>query len=243
MIGKTFWNLRPSATGRQLVMFPFLGGFGSSYNRLVSELDGDWDIWTANPPGHGPCQLAPVTDREELLSLYVDSLGALLRPNAVFFGHSMGGIVAYHLLHLMGARCEFLHRMPTDLVLSACAAPDQLPVVGKAALSDGDLIGHLSSFGAIPVELSNDKSMMAMFVPVFRADYRVLEDMMKPPSVGLPVRTRLILGERDTQTSAGTPTAWQRYFANPLKTHVLEREEHMYVLRSTKAINSILNAL
>ncbi len=44
MIGNTFWNLRPSATGRQLVMFPFLGGFGASYNRLVSELDEDWDI-------------------------------------------------------------------------------------------------------------------------------------------------------------------------------------------------------
>lgn len=243
MIDKTFWNLRRSATGRQLVMFPFLGGFGASYNRLVSELEGDWDIWTANPPGHGPSPLAPVTDMDGLLRHYLDALMPILRTDAVFFGHSMGGVVAYHLLTRMGGRPEFIYRMPTDLVLSACAAPDQLPVVGKAALSDVDLLGHLSSFGAIPTELTNDQSLMAIFVPAFRADYQILEDMMMSPSTGLTVRARLILGERDPQTPTDTPAAWQRYFAHPITTHVLECEEHMYVLRSTKVINSILNAL
>ena len=44
----------------------------------------------------------------------------------------------------------------------------------------------------------------------------------------------------DPRRSAGDLAAVLR---DPVTTHVLEREEHMYVLRSTKAINSILNAL
>ena len=82
----TFWNLRHSETGRQLIMFPFLGGFGASYNRLISDLEGDWDIWTANPPGHGPSLVPPLTDLVSLRTHYLDALRDILKPDAVFFG-------------------------------------------------------------------------------------------------------------------------------------------------------------
>ena len=88
----TFWNLRHSETGRQLIMFPFLGGFGASYNRLISDLEGDWDIWTANPPGHGPSLVPPLTDLVSLRTHYLDALRGILKPDAVFFGHSMGSV-------------------------------------------------------------------------------------------------------------------------------------------------------
>ena len=129
----TFWNLRHSETGRQLIMFPFLGGFGASYNRLISDLDGGWNVWTANPPGHGPSPVPPLTDLASLRTHYLDALRDILKPDAVFFGHSMGSVVAYHLLACMHRLPAFADRMPSDLVLSGSCAPHHLPPRSRAA--------------------------------------------------------------------------------------------------------------
>lgn len=238
-----FWNVRPSSTGRQLIMFPFLGGFGSSYNRLVTELGGDWDMWAANPPGHGPCMLPPASDLDGLLTHYLAALRDVLKPGAVFFGHSMGSVVAYHLLASMSKNPFFAHRLPSDLVLSGSCAPHQLLVGGYSELPESDLLRHLASFGAIPPEVSEDQSLMDLFVPAFRADYKVLEEAKDVPGSNLAIRTCLVFGDNDPQIFKDTPSAWQGYFALPVTTHVLAGEEHMFVLRDTRALDRILNAL
>lgn len=243
VMDSTFWNLRHSETGRQLIMFPFLGGFGASYNRLISDLDGGWEVWTANPPGHGPSPVPPLTDLASLRTHYLDALRDILKPDAVFCGHSMGSVVAYHLLACMHRLPAFADRMPSDLVLSGSCAPHHLPMAGKADLADTDLVLHLASFGAIPDEVVKDKSLMDLFVPAFRADYKVLEEMRTTPTENLPIRARLVFGGRDPQIPEDTPAAWQKYFASPVKTHVLEREEHMFVLHTTEALNQILNRI
>ncbi|WP_198587238.1 thioesterase II family protein [Glycomyces xiaoerkulensis] len=237
------WNLRPSETGRQIVMFPFLGGFGASFNHLVKRLSGDWDVWTVNPPGHGPSTRPPLRRLGPLVDCYLEGLRDVLKPGAVFFGHSMGGVVAYHVLLAMGARPDFESRRPPDLVLSASNAPRHLPVVGYATLPEPDLLGRLSAFGAISEEMVSDRSLVDLFLPAFRADYHVLEEARRLPPTRLDVRTRLILGGRDPHTADGAPEAWQDYIGPPIRTHVLEREEHMFVLSAIEPVDRIINDL
>lgn len=243
MKDSTFWNRRPSATGRQLIMFPFLGGFGASYNQLIADLEGDWDIWTVNPPGHGPSRQPLSTNLDSLLTHYLTDLESILKPNAVFFGHSMGSVVAYYLLISMSEHPKFSHRMPHDLVLSGSCAPRYLPVTGSTELSDRDLVSHLMSFGGIPEEIAQDKSLIDMFLPSFRADYQVLEQAKMRPVGKLEVHPYLVFGGRDPQIPTDTPAAWQEYFSLPVKTHVLAEAEHMFVLHSTAELNRILNYL
>lgn len=235
------WNLRPSATGRQLVMFPYLGGFGASFNGLVGHLSGDWDVWTVNPPGHGPSNMPAHRRLGPLVEGYLDALQEILLPGAVFFGHSMGGIVAYHVLTEMAERPEFRHRRPGDLVLSACCAPCDLSIAGHAASSDQDLLRHLSGFGAIPSEVAGDPALVAYFLPAFRADYEVLEEAKGRPVVRLDVATRLVLGEDDDHTPDGTASAWQDYLTRPLRTEVLPDEGHMFVRHAFEPLDAIVN--
>jgi external thioesterase TEII len=241
--GDLLWRLRPSDTGRQIVMFPFLGGFGASYNRLARELSGDWDVWTVNPPGHGPSTEPPHRHLSALVERYLSALGDVLRPGAVFFGHSMGGIVAYHVLHAMAARSSFARRRPTDLVVSAAHAPRELRIEGLAALPEHELLRHLTSFGAIPPEVAADRSLIEMFLPAFRADYEVLEDARRRPVSKLDVRTRLVLGGRDPEAPASAAIQWQAYITRPIRTHVLEDAEHMFVLHEPGLLDPVLNGL
>ncbi|GAB3166452.1 surfactin biosynthesis thioesterase SrfAD [Myceligenerans halotolerans] len=243
MSSSVLWNLRASETGRQIVMFPFLGGFGASFNALIATLEEDWDVWTVNPPGHGSSALPPVHRLDDLVDLYLGNLRDVLKPGAVFFGHSMGSVVAYHVLLAMAADAGFDGRRPSDLVLSASAAPRHLPVQGYGALPEEDLIRHLRSFGTFPEAVARDKGLMAMFVPAFRADYHVLEEVRRRPATPLHIRTRLILGGLDSQTPAGSAEAWQDYLATPIRHHLLAGQEHMYVVDAPAQVGRILDDL
>lgn len=237
------WHLSPNAKGRPLVMFPFLGGFGASYIRLVRALDANWDVWSANPPGHASSTVAPHTRLEHLVTSYVDALRSVLRPDAVFFGHSMGAVVAYHVLRALEDDASFAGRWPTELVMSASSAPPDLPVTGYATLPEAALLKHLQSFAAIPDEVLKDRSLIEMFMPAFRADYAVLEDAKAQPVHQLDTPAHLILGELDPQTAPHTPAAWQRHLSRPLRTHLIPGEGHMFVLSASDTVAAILNGV
>ena len=243
MSAAVLWNVRPSPTGRQLIMFPFLGGFGASYNRLVNNLSGDWDVWTVNPPGHGPSHEPPIRRLADMVDCYLENLRDVLRPDAVFFGHSMGGIIAYRVLTAMTGNAEYTARRPTELVVSAARAPRRLQVAGIAALPERELLQHLLGFGAIPEEVAADRSLLEMFLPAFRADYEVLTQAQELPVVRLDVPAHLILGGRDSQTPEGTPADWQEHFDTPIRVHVLPEEGHMFVLTATDPVDRILSGL
>lgn len=235
------WNVRPSTTGRQIILFPFLGGFGASFNRLVRELGGDWDIWTVNPPGHGPSDMPPQPRLRALVGAYLTALRPVLRPDALVFGHSMGGVVAYHVLSALADDPSLGWRRPTDLVLSATAAPRDLRVDGFSSMPEANLLAHLRRFGALSDEVVNDRELVALFLPAFRADYCVLAEARRIPPIPLDVRTQLVLAACDEHTPPGTALAWQDYIATPILTHVLPGADHMYVLNEVAVLDGILN--
>ena len=241
MSASTLWRLRPSDTGRQIVMFPFLGGFGASFNHLVRTLDGDWDVWTVNPPGHGPSTEPPHRRLDGLVDRCLEDLRDVLRPDAVFFGHSMGGVVAYHVLLAMSGHPAFEGRSPLDLVVSAARAPRELQVEGRATLPERELLRQLLNFGAIPAEVAGDRSLIEMFLPAFRADYHVLEEARRRPPAKLGVRTTLVLGGRDPQAPPNSVAGWRDYIAEPIRVHVLDGAEHMFVLHAPERLVPILD--
>lgn len=235
------WHLRPDDAGRQLFLFPFLGGFGASFNPLVHGLRDGWDVWTINPPGHGPSREAPIDRLTELVDRYIDEFVGLLRPGAIFFGHSMGGIVAYHVISALARSGRLAPELvPADLVLSAVSAPSNLPAQRWAHSNDSELLARLIDIEAIPELIAAEPSLHELFLPAFRSDYGVLDDASALPVEHLEVRTRLILGELDPYTPSGTSDAWQRHLALPLRTHVLAGEGHMYVRHAIEPLDRIL---
>lgn len=240
MSSSVFLNIRPSSTGRQIVLFPYLGGFGYSFHQLARALPGDWDVWAANPPGHGPSGLPLRHTLDELLGDYLTALPEVLRPNGIFFGHSMGGVVAYHVMLGMRRIPQFRDRCPSALVLSATTAPHALPVTGCADLPEAQLIQHLRSFGAVPDAFVEDQSLVDFFLPAFRADYRVMEDIRRRPRIAMDVETHLIIGGEDGLTPPGTAEAWQEHVSRMIRVHRLEGEGHMFVLEPSPALIKVM---
>jgi len=109
---------------RQLVVFPHAGGGVSFYQDWRDALADDVDLFIVQYPGREESQHSKVwASAEQAINASVNALHALLGiAPTVFFGHSMGALLALHVAGaLRGSRLQFKtvlssqHR-PTDLL-------------------------------------------------------------------------------------------------------------------------------
>src|SRR5947209_1956736 len=90
-------TIRQGTAPQQLICFPFLGGYAGSYYPLASALSDAIEVVAVNPPGHGACQKMPLRSMDDMVDLYFHALKPVLKQRCIFFGHSMGAIVAFFL--------------------------------------------------------------------------------------------------------------------------------------------------
>ncbi len=228
MENKIFHQLKIGKGKQQLICFPYLGGYANSFFELAGKLDEDIEVWAANPPGHGGCSLEPLVDINSLLELYFEELKTVIKPQSVFFGHSMGGVIAYFLAQsILGS--EKYTVKPAALVLSACNTPCDFKTKTYSSLSDDKLIEHLISYDGISEELINEKSLLEFFLPVYRADFKVLETSSARDLKPMEIPVYFMWGEKDKIVPIDSTVQWLRYFKNEINIIPIEEGSHMFI--------------
>ncbi|MFF7636224.1 thioesterase II family protein [Kitasatospora sp. NPDC008050] len=165
---------RPQA-GTRLFCFPYAGGGVSTFRDWAAALPGDIEPWAIQLPGREEQLGTPPLDRMgDVLNALVPAIIPHLDRPFAFFGHSMGGLVAWHLT------CS-LQRMeagsPTRLFVSACAPPQVRDPAARQHHADPDeeLIEKLRSWNATPEAVLADPELMTLLLPAIRADLAVVE--------------------------------------------------------------------
>jgi medium-chain acyl-[acyl-carrier-protein] hydrolase len=84
-------------------------------------------------------------------------------------------------------------------------------------LPDDKLVDALIKMGGFPSELRHQQDMLDFFLPVIRADYRILESYTYEASTELPLRVPVSIlgGTSDAHCSYEDLTAWSEHFATP----------------------------
>lgn len=170
----TKWFVCPQpnlAAETRLFIFPHAGGSPAAFNK-----------WTVNNvetqilhyPGRGSRFNEPFIKKIDALVEHVSqAIQPLLDKPFVFFGHSLGGWIAFELARRM--RNNQLPQ-PQFLFVSACAAP-QLPDPNPPihALPDREFLEALKKFNGVPAEISDQAEALNVLLPVLRADFEVVE--------------------------------------------------------------------
>ncbi|REK54687.1 MAG: thioesterase [Thermobacillus sp.] len=224
-----------AAGGSQIICFPYLGGYANSFLNLADKLDDSYELWALNPPGHGSCRKPPAEDMTALLDLIIGELKSILRPGGMLFGHSMGGMVAYFLAQRLTESCH-----PT-LILSACTTPAETRRVSH--LPDDRLIEHLASYGGIPQELMHERSLLHFFLPVFRADFKVLESASSLNRTPLACPAYLLWGGQDRIVPLSAMLRWTDYFSGVVHLVPVRDGGHMFISDNTEAVADILGRI
>jgi surfactin synthase thioesterase subunit len=110
----------------------------------------------------------PADDMTTLVAELDRQLEEHLRATHLFYGHSMGALIAYRLARLRQARGR---RIPDRLIVGACAAPDASGA-GRE-LSDVELTGRLRAIGGMSAAVAADPQWSTAALALLRDDLRL----------------------------------------------------------------------
>ncbi len=197
---------RPEATAR-LFLFPHGGGAAASYGHWSALLPADVELLLVQLPGrHDRRAEPPFTRVAPLVDALRDALEAELdgRPYA-FFGHSLGGMLAYRLT--VALQRDGLAG-PVLLGVSSWAPQGYRDGARELArMPEAGLVDTVRQLGALPAAISAGPEMLAVVLPTLRADLSVYADYVDDgAAVSCPVAA--YGGQSDPLLVPGAMAAW-----------------------------------
>ncbi len=158
----------------RLFCFPFAGGSAFSFRDWPISLPDGVALAAVQLPGREQRITEPPFIRlEPLVFELANALIPYLQTPYVFFGHSMGALLAFEVARELRRRQM---PIPAHLLVSAQQAP-QLPVNTPAIshLPDSRFIASLKSLGGTAAETLNHTQLRQLLLPTLRADFAVCE--------------------------------------------------------------------
>jgi surfactin synthase thioesterase subunit len=223
----TRFSKAPDAACR-LVLFPHAGGGAAGCYKLA-KLMPDWlEVVAVVPPGREARMREQFVEQiSDMAQGAINALAELPDRPQVFFGHSMGAMIAFEAAHMLaGAKLI----APRHLFLSGRRAPG--PVHGETPLSrlpaEAFVDAIASRYGGIPRQIMDDKELLDLFLPVIRADIATIERYSCPTRPPLDVTMTLIGGTADPQC---TGEAWAGWGSTTTKhvEHLRFAGDHFYL--------------
>jgi len=209
MADSWFIRAKPNSdAGLRLFCFPHAGGAASAYHPWAATLEGV-DVFAIQLPGReGRLAEPPISDSTVLLTQLVNALAPKLDRPFVFFGHSMGAVLAYETARALRRRGL---PVPVHIYVSGRRAPT-LPALEEPlhALPDAAFIAELDRrFGGLPAEILDEPELLALFLPILRADLTMLERHQFANEAPLDVPMTALGGKGDARTPLGALEAWR----------------------------------
>jgi medium-chain acyl-[acyl-carrier-protein] hydrolase len=138
----------------------------------------------------------------------------------------MGALVAFELTRALRA---FGAPLPARLIVSGRGAPHIYGSTGIIDLPDDDFIAELwRRYNGIPAALLDEPELLALFVPLLRADLALLERYHHEPGEPLPCPITAVGGDRDPNVSAADLDGWSRHTSGAFRREILAGE-HFFI--------------
>lgn len=218
-------------SARRLFCFPFAGGGISTYTPWAKYFKTDAEVFAAQLPGRGTrFSEAPIAELQTLIGSLAQAISPLMDRPCVFFGHSMGAILAYEL-------CLKLHRedrtLPSILMLSACSPPHiQAEKPGPLhTLPSAEFWQAVRAINGTPSEVLKNTELLALIEPALRADFKIACDWRQQNNTSrpvLPVSLKLFGGLQDKSVSRENLSAWGDYSLNTAQSQML-KGDHFFI--------------
>ncbi|WP_405387467.1 alpha/beta fold hydrolase [Streptomyces sp. NBC_01102] len=205
---------RPLRHQRRLICFPFAGGGESHFRDWAGQIP-DADVVAARLAGRESRFAEPArNDFSALLDELVDGIEPFLGGQTTLFGHSLGGLLAFEVARSLEARGHG----PGLVIISGCDAPRTIVSAPKPQdLSDDVLLAGLAVHNVVPGEMLENRELMKLVLPAFRADLRVKASYRMDPAarpLGRPVR--LYYGTDEEFEPESSRKAWAEVVSGPI---------------------------
>lgn len=229
----------------RLICLPYAGGGSMAYYRWTSRLLPDCDLVRINLPGRETrLREPPLKEGKRLVESIAQELVFLTeRPYAVY-GHSMGALMAFELCREMRRRQL---SVPIHLFVSGFRAPHLPPPdLPFAHLPDNDFLNRVREYGGVPDQIAQNEELLEIFLPILRADFRIVETYAYEEEPPLDCSITAFGGLSDPKVTSDKICAWRLHTKEKFTAHFLPGG-HFFVQESEsillKQINQELNEI
>ncbi|MFJ8630382.1 thioesterase II family protein [Streptomyces sp. NPDC093568] len=205
----TAWIRRyhPSAGSPvRLVCFPHAGGSASFFHPVSVRFAPEVDVVALQYPGRQDRRTEPcVEDIGKLADLLSEEIRGLSEKPTVFFGHSMGAVLAFETaLRLEEAGVN----PPRAVIASGRRAPSSHRDERVHQKDDAGVITELRLLNGTDAAVFGDDELMRMALPAIRGDYRAIETYSCPPGRRVRAPLTALTGDADPRTTLEEAEAW-----------------------------------
>lgn len=223
-----------------LLCVPFAGA-GPSFFHPWRALAGDrWRLVTVDLPGRERRILeTPYRNVVEAAKNSVDDVVAELGEGTrtVLFGHSLGAVLAYELVHLLSTRDVQVER----LIVSGSPGPWTQRERRATGLPDEEFLARVEEFAGFRHEALDHPEMRELILPVLQADCEMHENYV--PSTDEPVSVPIcsLRGSVDGLVSAEQALEWRQATTAEFSQAEFPGD-HMYLVDQAREVLDVIEA-
>jgi medium-chain acyl-[acyl-carrier-protein] hydrolase len=190
----------------RLFSFPYAGGGARIFSGWQEWLGPGVEMVAVELPGRGSHLGTPVIDRmSTMIERLISVLDPLLDLPFALFGHSMGALIAFEL---SSALIKSGRPAPCHLFVSGMRAPHVPPDHPVHMLADPEFIQHLRKLNGTPPEILENSELCELFLPVVRADLRLVETYQQTSRSPLPLPITVFGGLGDPTLGVPDLNGW-----------------------------------
>ena len=215
-------NAQPAA--RTLYIFPHAGGSATFYVPFAKAFSADIKRIAVQYPGRRDRGL---TELESIPAL-ADEIFTMMAPSAqtdgrtVFFGHSMGGLLAFEV----ALRFQSAGHPIAALFVSSCAAPGHIRYKELRG-SDHDILNLVAQVTNADPELLANDGFAATVLPTLQS-VRAIAGYTRPPEVTVSCPIHAFIGDNDIIVGQENMAAWSERTTNEFSIRVFPGH-HFYL--------------
>lgn len=223
----------------KLFCIPYAGGSAMVYTKWKKFLNEDLELCPIELSGRGKRIGEPFyASFEEAVDDIFNSINENLNDDYAIFGHSLGSWLALEVIYKIYERgCK----LPKHIFFSGNRAPHIYKTEKKLhKLSDLEFKKEILNIGGTPRELFEVEELAELFLPILRADYRLLENYHhKNHAYCLNTDVTIVNGINDNLTCEEL-SAWGKYTNANFRICNLSGD-HFFITEEVEEITKLIN--
>lgn len=227
---------KPAARLR-LFCFPYAGGSATAYRHWQQMMPPAIEVLPVELPGRGARTQEQLYTRLDSL---LGALGPALLPEMAlpfaFFGHSMGGLIAFELARWLKNESRAL---PAHLFISAKSCPEHQEEIPSAPLSDAQLITTLRDYEGTAAEVLENAELMGWLAPIIRADMELCDTWVSKSGLTLECPMTVFGGLNDGARPRQALEGWKKYTTSSFRLHMFPGG-HFFIQKWGRAMTEII---
>ncbi|MFJ5222672.1 thioesterase II family protein [Streptomyces sp. NPDC088400] len=223
------------ASTARLICFPHAGGSASFFHPVSVRFSPGIDVIALQYPGRQDRRREPcIEDIGALADALAKEIQTLSDKPTVFFGHSMGSVLAFET----ALRLERQNANPPRAVIaSGRRGPSTRRDEQVHKRDDNGIISELRLLNGTDSAVFGDDELLRMALPAIRGDYTAIETYACEPDRRVRCPITVLTGDSDPRTTLDEADAWREHTEGAFRVKVFPGG-HFFLADHQAEVNS-----